>query len=730
MHITGAKLDAAVAERPSPRHILAGDLWWMAALSGVVLLALAVFRMAAIDWGAVGIMSALGLATGVFAFRVDERTYVSFASAVFASTVVLFGAFVAVWVVAFTTAVLEIVSFRRGFKTAMEDIGVEVVAVFAAGILYVMIGGRVAPQRLDLGDVWRFLAMFGTFGVTGAALRSITTERAGHAFQSYARWLTGRGAVIELALLPLGLLLVASYTPGEPATFPLLAIVLMVSGAAGRTLWDTKQLLVDRIEELRWLNGLGRELSSSLHLDVLVSLLRNHTSSRLGTSVVCVALYDEPDDRLDYRAAFLDEPDVTSWDSEVDSSLTGWIVRHKAPLLVTDLAGPNETRLMSERMAAEVDERGIERGTWLGVPLLAGNRFVGVLSVLGRKESPFDDSHLELFANIGGQIARAAENARLYEGLEQSRATIEQWNRTLEERVEERTKELETARRDLQNLNDSLERRVEERTAELREMQSKIVESGRLAAVGEMAAGIAHELNNPLGGIIGYAQYDVERIKTGVTGGLSPADAERIAGHLVHVEREAQRCRGIVDKLLRFSQESSVAFTRLDVNDVIRDTLALTEKQLAMRGIDVEARLGESLPQVLGDPRQLQQVFANIVLNARNAMAAGGRLLITTSANFAPDGPLGVAVGFEDNGCGIHEEHIGRVFEPFFTTHEVGQGTGLGLSVSYGIVRDHGGDIEVQSELGVGSRFIVHLPASDVGGGEIAVDQQVGEQAC
>ena len=738
MHITGAELkrppaecvDSAAEPQTGRRHVLAGDLWWMAGLSGAILLVMAAVRMVGIDWGAVGIMSALGLATGVFAFWVDERHYVSFASAVFASTIVLFGAFVAVWVVAATAITLELLSFRRGVRSAVEHIGVQVVAIFAAGILYVVIGGRVAPQRLYLGDMWRFLAMFGVYGLVEAALRSITSEQVRHAFEHYARWLTGRGAVIELALMPLGLLLIASYTPGEPATFPLLAIVLMVSGAAGKTLWDTKQLLVDRIEELKWLNSLGRELSSTLRLDVLVSLLHEHAEERLGSSIVCLALYDEPEGRLTYRAAFRGDEKVDLWEGELDSSLTSWIVRHRTPLLVSDLEEQAESKLVTGRMAEEAERRGIAKGPWLGVPLVAGEQFVGVLSVHGEKEHPFTDGHLELFANIGGQIARAAENARLYEGLEQSRAAIEEWNRTLEERVAERTKELESARHDLQELNDSLEKRVQERTQELREMQGRIVESGRLAAVGEMAAGIAHELNNPLGGIIGYAQYDVEKMESGARTGLTPQDAERIAGHLAHVEREAQRCRTIVDKLLSFSQEMSSVFTTLDVNDVLRDTLALTEKQLAMRGIEVKMRLGDALPRVLGDVRQLQQVFANMILNARNAMEAGGSLTVSTTADMASGGPLGVTVAFEDDGCGISKEHIGRVFEPFFTTREVGQGTGLGLSVSYGIIRDHGGDIGVESEVGKGTRFVIHLPASDVGGGSIAMDQQLGEQTC
>lgn len=684
------------------RHGLSTDGWVMAAAGSATLMAVAAFRMELLQWGAVGIMTALGLATGVFAFRIDDDSYASFGSAVFAASAVLFGGFVAVWVVALTTAILGSISIRSGRRHTIDDIGTQVIAIFLASVIYLAIGGRVYPTNVGAADAARFVCLFASFNLIGAALRSLTSGGVRAALLRYGRWIAGKGVVIELAMLPLGLLLVVAYTPGEPATFPLLAVVLMVSGAAGKTLWDTKRSLADSIQELRSLNALGRDLSSTLRLDVLVELIHEHARSPLGASAICLALYDEKSGELDFRACFGAENQVTAWRSTLDGSFTSWITKHRIPLMVSNVAAPEEGRALDTRLASEMSTRGIAPGGWLGVPLVAGERLIGVLSACGMSGHTFDDSDQALLRNIGGQIARAAENARLYEGLEQSRATIEQ-------KVEERTRELKSAKLELQELNDSLEQRVDERTVELRDMQDKIVQSGRLAAVGELAAGVAHELNNPLGGILGYLQYDIERLRDLRDTGLTPSETARLDEHLCQVERQAQRCRSIVQNLLRFSRESENSFTAVDVNEVLRETLDFTEKQLIMRGIELDTRLDQVLPPVVGDSQQLQQVFANIILNARKAMPSGGRLTVASNSDPSKDR---VVVSFSDTGKGIRKEYLGRVFEPFFTTSDVGQGTGLGLSVSYGIIRDHGGDIEVESEVGTGSTFTIQLPSS------------------
>jgi two-component system NtrC family sensor kinase len=247
-----------------------------------------------------------------------------------------------------------------------------------------------------------------------------------------------------------------------------------------------------------------------------------------------------------------------------------------------------------------------------------------------------------------------------------------------------------------------------------------------MAAVGELAAGVAHELNNPLAGILGYTQFDIEKLKDAELSALTEEDLKRVKSHLEFIERGAQRCTEIVESLVRFSQTSRSASTEVNVRELIEETLGFTSRELASRGIELKVDASEQDLLVMGDPGQLKQVFANIVFNARKAMPSGGRLSVSTSrVRSDGNGGTAVAISFGDTGCGIPEESLGRVFEPFYTTGEVGQGSGLGLSVSYGIVRDHGGSIDVESKVGVGSTFTVLLPLAGEGVPEPQVEGAV-----
>lgn len=686
---------------------------WAVVVAGGMLLVLAARELAGLEWGAVGIMSALGLATGIFAFPITRKHFASMSAAVFIGTAALFGGFVAVWVVAISTVLLQTLAVRQGVRTTAVSAASDVLAVFAAALAYVVVGGRVPPPPLDFVQVGRFVVMFAAFSLTSALISGSALDGLKYALFRYVRWLRGTGVVIEIALLPLAMLLVASYTPSEPATFPLLVIVLIVTSAAGKLLWDTKQSLSERVEELRILNTLGRELSSALKLGVLIELLHGRVGHLVPADVVALALYDDGD--LDVRAVFggaEERNHSASWRCPLDASLTARVVKHREPLLIKDLEDEAQGTALNGRLNEEIVRRGLTPRSWLGVPLTSGDRFVGVLTVLSETPDAFGQAHVALFSNLGNQLGRAAENARLYENLERSEEAIRAWNAELGQKIEERTSEVESARKELEKLNEELEQRVEERTAEIQRMQARAVDSGRLAAAGELAAGLAHELNNPIGGIIGYAQYDLERLEQGALEGLRPEDEEKLRSHLSYIERESRRCGVIVENLLKFAQSNPTMLARTSINGVLRETLEVTEKQMSMRGIDVEMELDERAPEVLGDPTQLKQVFANIILNARHGMPSGGNLRVETKRAGGDGGSEDVVIAFEDNGCGISEEHLGRVFEPFFTTGDVGQGMGLGLSVSYGIVAEHGGDIKVSSEVGVGTTFTVRLPGA------------------
>jgi two-component system NtrC family sensor kinase len=253
---------------------------------------------------------------------------------------------------------------------------------------------------------------------------------------------------------------------------------------------------------------------------------------------------------------------------------------------------------------------------------------------------------------------------------------------------------------DLEDWGRTLEEKVRERTDQVTAMQARVAQAERLASLGMLAAGVAHEVNNPLGGILALTALTLED--------LPPDHPDR--HNLEVVLRQTERCRDIVKGLLDFSRQSEIAMRKLDVNDVLRETLALIAQQSAFFNVQIERRLADGLPSVTGDRSQLQQVVLNMLMNAAQAMGERGTITITT----APvDAGRDVEIRITDTGCGIPPEAIDRIFDPFFTTREGGRGTGLGLAIAYGIVTQHRGHIAVQSEVGKGTTFTIRLPAAE-----------------
>jgi two-component system NtrC family sensor kinase len=265
------------------------------------------------------------------------------------------------------------------------------------------------------------------------------------------------------------------------------------------------------------------------------------------------------------------------------------------------------------------------------------------------------------------------------------------------------TDALREARAQRKELLESLEQQVEDRTAALKGAQAALVRSEKLASLGQMAASIAHEINNPLAGIVTYAKLLLREIEEG---GLEPARQERVLKSLRLVEREGRRCTTIVRNLLDFARQRPLAIAEMDVRAALDEALGLVGHQLALKGVALD-RAFEDLPPVRADFGQLRQCFVNLALNACDATPAGGRLAV--SARPAGDGRA-VEVDFTDTGAGIAPEHLARVFDPFFTTKE--KGTGLGLSVVYGIVQRHGGEVTVDSDPGRGTRVRLRLPVA------------------
>ena len=271
---------------------------------------------------------------------------------------------------------------------------------------------------------------------------------------------------------------------------------------------------------------------------------------------------------------------------------------------------------------------------------------------------------------------------------------------------------LRKSRNEIEEYNRNLEQKIVQRTIELEEAQTQLLQSEKMGAIGQLAAGVAHELNNPLGGILGYSQIALEKMSKIGHNETDENQHEDYVRYLSEIEKQARRCKDIVQNLLQFSRlPKKIEFEQISINHIVKETVTFIEHQLSMHQIELKLDLNESIPDISGNAGQLQQVFMNLIINAIHASQSGSWIKIKTHSSPALGEFGGAAeIMFIDNGCGMPQENIKKIFEPFFTTKELGKGTGLGLSVSYGIIRNHGGEIKVTSEEGKGTTFIVVLP--------------------
>ena len=270
---------------------------------------------------------------------------------------------------------------------------------------------------------------------------------------------------------------------------------------------------------------------------------------------------------------------------------------------------------------------------------------------------------------------------------------------------------LAQAQYELREWGNTLEQKVTERSEEMKGMQAQLVQSAKLASMGELVAGIAHEINNPLGGILMFSSLAAK------SADVPPQVKENLEG----VVAETKRCAKIVRGLLEFSRES-IPEKRIDsVNRILKQTLRLISQQALFQNIEVQSRLDEDLPDLFVDSDQLQQVFFNMIINAGQAMEGTGVLQLITGLDKERNAVL---IKIIDDGVGISAENLEKIFDPFFST-KIKDGFGLGLSISYGIIENHGGQISVQSQLGAGTRFTISLPIDIRGAVSSAADARV-----
>lgn len=390
----------------------------------------------------------------------------------------------------------------------------------------------------------------------------------------------------------------------------------------------------------------------------------------------------------------------------------------------TNVRNDDGTRAIGTRVSAEVNEAVLVRGEpWIGRAFVVNDWFIaayepiraatgkviGMLYVGVLEEKFADLKKRTLWVFVGITMAGAAAALAVSYLLELSllkpirelvRGAHELAGGNLDYRVGT------FPRDEMGELGETfnfMAESIKQRDKELQERTRMMVESKRLATLGQLAAGVAHEINNPLGGVFVYAHLLLED--------TAPDDPRRM--NMEKIVKETSRCRDIVKNLLDFSRQTSPKVEEADVNEIVEEALGLAVQQPKFKNVRVEMGLCENLPHVMVDVSQIEQVFTNILLNAAEAMGGGGT--ISVSSRLSSDNGM-MEVSVKDTGPGILPEHIDRLFDPFFTTKEVGHGTGLGLAVSYGIIERHEGRIKVQSKPGAGTTFVVQLPLKGEGG--------------
>ncbi|MFZ6027581.1 MAG: GAF domain-containing protein [Chloroflexota bacterium] len=424
--------------------------------------------------------------------------------------------------------------------------------------------------------------------------------------------------------------------------------------------------LQDSVRQLQAVRETALDITTNLDLEVLLKRIVHRARELVDARGAELGLLDPEKQQL--KVVVAENP----WYDNVGSTIplmagvAGRVAAFGEPMAVADynvwIGRLNPEHTASFRAVATV-------------PLKFGDQATGSVEVMGtltvlddRPEKAFQPADLQLLELLAPQVAVSIRNARLYQELQ--------------ERIEA------------------------QRLAETR-----LLRSARLAAVGEMAAGVAHELNNPLTTVVGFVELALEDIPQNVS----------YRPDLELVMREAQRARDVVRRLLDFSRPMENVRVRADMNELTREVLALIKHQIRTYGVTTVLDFTQNLPWVLVDPNQIKQVLLNLIHNALQAMSnlpvlsdtpmtsSGGMLTIRTQ-RIAREGRAWVTLAVQDTGEGISPENQERIFEPFFTTRSSGSGTGLGLSISYGIVTDHDGFIELESTPGAGSCFTVYLP--------------------
>lgn len=405
-------------------------------------------------------------------------------------------------------------------------------------------------------------------------------------------------------------------------------------------------LLDRRNTQMAQLKDVSDRLLGNLDTEEGIDFLLGLSMNVSGANSASIMLLEDGVDRPDCGSVrTLTKGGVSSDEAQINRSGAAWVIENAKPLMLDLASEPEKSSVLA--------------------PVSVNGKVLGVLSVRGKADGGFTQDDLDAICTLANQAALGIEKMHLY--------------RKLQEQVASLRKALH----------------------ELHQAQASLIQNEKLASIGQLAGGMAHEINNPLLIILGRAELLLMDI--------DPSSPN--ASNLEIIKSETQRIGGIVRNLLSFARvDRSGILSMVDVNEVMERTLQLVETQESSGEISTIRRLSSVTPPVYAEKGEIQQVFMNIAMNAYQAMnECGGKLIVETSQDDAGY----VVAKFADTGPGIPKDNLSKIFDPFFTTKPESEGTGLGLSVSRGIVEKYGGKIEVETRAGEGATFVIKLPAAE-----------------
>ena len=403
------------------------------------------------------------------------------------------------------------------------------------------------------------------------------------------------------------------------------------------------------MDELLNLHELTEAISTTFAISDILSALMDLSARFLPSESCGVFSLDGDDLKLDVLATRGDQRVVQCVQDHSEDGIVDWVLREQRPVVIEDMS--------------TVEQAGVEVCSIVLVPLRARAQNIGLYGLYCRRsKDAFTAGEMELLSVLANQTAVALENARLYSELSAS-------------------------------------------TTQLKDSQQQLLMAEKMAAIGRLAGGVAHEVNNPLQIILSRVQL----LR------MNAASGDRLIEGLDSIEHGVKRISKIIRGLLDIAGHSAAErdWGACDVVAALRRTLELVQHQLERAEVEIAFKCDDSLPPVAGNIGELEQVFLNLIINAQHAMPEGGTLEVSARV-----GDEDVFVEFSDTGVGIPEALLDRIFDPFFSTRSEQGGTGLGLSVSYGIVERHGGSIAVQSTHGKGTRFSLRFPSGEGVGDE------------